>query len=73
MKIFYRNLGTLKVTVYNDIVNTNEVYTGIVSIDTYSDGGCKYVRLWTFDNHCHMIIDKDIELFIEEAQHGNNS
>lgn len=67
MKIFYRNLGTLKVTVHNDIVNTNEVYTGIVSIDTYSDGGCKYVRLWTYDRQCHMIIDKDIEIFIEEA------
>ena len=76
MKIHYRSLGTLKVTVPNGIevdattgnqTPCKEVYTGIVSIDTYSDGGCKYVRLWTFDNNCHMLIDNDIEFYIEEA------
>lgn len=64
MKIFYKGIKTFKVTVHNG--SDKEEYTGIVCVDSYSDGGCKYVRLWTDDEHCHMIIDRDIDLYIEE-------
>ena len=60
MKIFYKGLKSFKVTI------NKEVYTGIVCVDSYSDGGCKYVRLWTDDEHCQMIVGKDIDIFIEE-------